>query len=98
MMEWKVIGISMIIPTLALAVYLVIKTFHHNELFINAAVLCWIMANSYWMVVEFYFNETYIHFAAIPFILGFVFVAIYYLKPGKRTSDGQIGGFPGGEA
>ena len=95
MLEWKLTGVLMIIPTLFLGVYLTIKTFKDREVFINAAVLCWICANSYWMVVEFYFNDAFKHLSGIPFGLGCVFVAIYYLRPGKETGD-ALGGFPGG--
>jgi hypothetical protein len=35
--------------------------------------------------VEFFYNNQFKHLAAIPFALGFVFVAIFYLK-----SYGQI--------
>ena len=97
MLEWKLLGVAMIIPTFLLAVYLTVKTWNHHELFINAAVLCWITANSYWMVIEFFFNERFINLAGIPFALGFVFVAYYYMQRRAKPGD-ELGGFPGGEA
>lgn len=97
MLEWKLPGVLMIIPTLILGIYLTVKTFSHREVFINAAVLCWIIANSYWMVIEFYFNDAHRNLSGIPFALGCVFVAIYYLRPGKER-DAAMGGFPGGTA
>jgi hypothetical protein len=86
----------MIVPTFLLALYLMLKTLRHREVFINAAILCWITANSYWMVVEFFFHDEGKPLAAIPFALGFLFVIIYYLRPDEPAHE-EIGGFPGGE-
>jgi hypothetical protein len=96
MMEWKALGVTMIAPTFLLAVYLVVKTFRHRELFINAAILCWITANSYWMAVEFFFDNSHKELAAIPFAAGMLLVVIYYLRP-RQVGDAEEGGFPGGE-
>jgi hypothetical protein len=84
MLEFKLTGTLMILPTFFLAIYLSVKTIRHSELFINLAILCWITANSFWMLVEF-FNENQLkEFAAIPFILGTFFVTIYYYRLGKK--------------
>jgi hypothetical protein len=96
MMEWRVLGVTMIVPTFLLAVYLAVKTFSHREFFINAAILFWITANSYWMAVEFFFEDEGKLLAAIPFALGFICVAIYYLRPKERAHE-EVGGFPGGQ-
>lgn len=80
MLELKILGAIMIFPTVALAVYLVIKTFKLREVFINMSIFFWISANSFWMVMEFFNNNEYKFFASIPFGLGFVFVAIFYIK------------------
>lgn len=80
MMEWKELGIAMIIPTIAIALYLVIKTNQENEFFINLAILCWIIANSYWMSCEFFGHVELKNYAAIPFCIGFICTSIFYWK------------------
>ena len=85
MMEFKTFGVMMVVPTVLLAVYLVLRTLNDRDVYINAAILCWISANSYWMVVEFFFNNSHKEISAIPFALGLVFVSLYYLLP-KRNS------------
>ena len=78
MMEFKALGAVMIIPTLFLAVYLAIKTIGTHDFYLNMAILFWIMANSYWMISEFFFDNAYRQMAAIPFGIGFIFVGAFY--------------------
>lgn len=73
----------MIFPTLYLAVYLIYKTFRTKDVYLNAAILFWIMANSFWMLMEFFNDDHYKNFAAIPFGLGFLFVGIFYWQEYK---------------
>lgn len=80
MMEFKWLGTLMIIPALLMAFYLVLHTRRTLDVYINAAILCWITANSYWMFVEFFFQNQYKQFALIPFGLGFIFVGMYFFK------------------
>ncbi|MEB3246000.1 MAG: hypothetical protein VKJ06_08470 [Vampirovibrionales bacterium] len=79
-MLWKPLGVAMIIPTLALALHITWKTRHHESEWIhNLAVICWITANAYWMVVEFLgYDETLRWFAFIPFISGITLICGYY--------------------
>lgn len=84
MMEFKVLGALMIVPTVFLAVYLAWKTFRTRDFYINMAIFFWISANSYWMIVEFFNNNEHRHLAAIPFALGFVFVGLFYILPKKQ--------------
>ena len=87
-MIWKGLGIFMIIPTLTAAIYISYRTRQiKSELAHNLAVTLWIMANSYWMISEFFgFDEIHIwegyegkHLAMIPFIIGVIILAWYYL-------------------
>ena len=87
-MIWKVLGIIMIIPTLSVAIYIAYRTREiKSELAHNLAVAFWISANSYWMISEFLgFDEVHIwggyegkHLAMIPFLIGVVILAWYYL-------------------
>lgn len=81
MLEWRVLGTAMIAPTLAVAVYLAVKSRVEHLFWINLAICFWISANSYWMLCEFYKHEEIKDYAGIPFGLGFLAVAIFYLKP-----------------
>jgi hypothetical protein len=83
MLEQKVLGTCMIIPTVALAAYLVFKTIRTRDFYINMAIFFWISANSFWMLMEFFNENQYKNFAAIPFALGFVFVGLFYIVSGK---------------
>lgn len=95
MMEFKAAGTAMIVPTFLLAVYILAKTLGHREGFINASILCWIIANSYWMIVEFFFDDRHRNLSAIPFVAGFIFVVVYYLKR-PEGNGADTGGIPGG--
>jgi hypothetical protein len=81
MLELKLMGALMIIPTLALCVYIIYKTRQTREVFINTAILFWICANSFWMLMEFFVKAEYKFYATIPFALGFIFVAWFYIGP-----------------
>lgn len=91
MLELKWVGAIMVAPTLLLCVWIIIKTFRSLEVFINIAILCWICANSYWMLVEFFANNAHKHLAAIPFGMGFLFVLIYFIKYYKQYRKEKAG-------
>jgi hypothetical protein len=87
-LEWRNLGIIMILPTFIISLVITWRTRHMvAELCHNAAISIWILANSYWMISEFlHFNEiplfgiyTYKHLAVFPFIIGLAFVGYYYL-------------------
>jgi len=84
MLEYKLLGACMILPTIFLAFYLAIKTYSTRDFYINMAILFWITANSYWMIMEFFFANHYKELAIIPFTLGFIFVALFYANAGKK--------------
>jgi len=57
-MEWKIMGVAMIVPTLGLALFISLKTNKNSFSFLpNVAILCWILANSIWMLDEFFHLE-----------------------------------------
>ncbi|CAH9017954.1 hypothetical protein NURINAE_00646 [Candidatus Nitrosacidococcus sp. I8] len=83
---WKPLGIAMIFPTLIAAIIITLHTRNiFAELCHNLAVIFWISANSYWMVIEFLeiddsiiaYSITYKYLAVIPFSLG-IFILLYY--------------------
>jgi uncharacterized membrane protein (DUF4010 family) len=83
MLEWQALGTLMIAPTIGVAVYLAVRSFGDRGFWINLAICFWITANAYWMVVEFAGREDIKNFAGIPFALGLVSVAVFYLsRPG----------------
>ena len=75
------LGLAMIFPTIALAIYISFVHRHERvELMHNLAVVCWICANSIWMVGEFYFNDGLRPFAIGFFVTGLAIIAFYYLS------------------
>jgi len=80
MLELKWLGAIMILPTLGLAFYFIHKTYHSTDLFLHAAIFFWIMANSFWMLMEFFNESRYKDYAIIPFGLGIIMVMILYWK------------------
>ena len=87
-MVWRPLGIVMIVPTLAIAIWIVFKNKSFvSEVCHNLAIVFWISANSFWMISEFFkFDEQQLIFgltgkqsAMIPFILGLCCLIYYYL-------------------
>jgi hypothetical protein len=85
---FAVVGITMIFPTLIIALVISWRTRHIvAELCHNLAITVWISANSYWMVSEFlgfddkilFGDYTYKHLALLPFVTGILILAFYYL-------------------
>jgi hypothetical protein len=87
MLQWRALGVAMIFPTFAVALYLTIKTFKEkdNEWLINLAILFWISANSYWMCCEFFKYEHLKDFAGIPFVCGMISVLLFYFKKSSKN-------------
>ena len=94
-MFWKPLGIIMIIPTLSISIIIAYRTRKiFSELSHNLAITVWITANSFWMCSEFFGvdhlivfgNITVKHLAMIPFVLGILILAYYYIiyKPAHQ--------------
>lgn len=95
---WKVLGLTMIVPTLAVSIIIAWRTRHiKSELAHNIAVTCWISANSLWMISEFFhFDTMHVwrnfegkHLALIPFSIGALILLNYYLfqKRNEKAED-----------
>jgi len=82
MMQWKILGITMIVPTVSVALIIAVKSLRekNDEFWINLAVLFWIGGNSFWMLCEFFNHEEIKNYAGIPFIIGMLSVAYFYKK------------------
>jgi len=87
-MIWRPLGIAMIFPTLIIAVIISVRTRQFmSEVCHNLAIVFWISANSYWMISEFLHFDTvtlwrdftYKHLAIVPFVMGILMLAYYYL-------------------
>jgi len=85
---WRPLGLAMILPTLIISVVIAWRTRNLvSELCHNVAITLWISANSYWMISEFWgFDEepltgilSYKHLALVPFGLGVLTLAYYYV-------------------
>ncbi|MBC6698155.1 hypothetical protein H8B14_08510 [Hymenobacter sp. BT190] len=97
-MLWKPLGISMIFPTLTIALVITWRTRHvASELAHNLAIVFWISANSYWMVSEFlgfdtvrvWGNVTGKHLALLPFLTGLLILLYYYLVQKPREARAE---------
>lgn len=81
-MLWKPIGLAMFVPTIVVATLITWQTRKlASELYHNLAIVFWITANGYWMIVEFFWPDLdhLRYYAAIPFSIGIFFIAAYYL-------------------
>ena len=90
---WKALGVAMIIPTLLIAIIIAWRTRNFkSELAHNLAIIFWITANAYWMISEFFGFDTIPvwhqfegkHLAIIPFSIGVLILANYYLFQRKN--------------
>lgn len=69
----------MILPTLSVAFWLTFKMRKsYPELMHNLAVILWIMANSVWMVGEFFFDDGTRPVALVFFGLGLTLLSVFY--------------------
>jgi hypothetical protein len=90
----QTLGVIMIVPTVTLAFFIAwLSRADKAELFHNLAVCCWIMANSVWMIGEFYYNDNTRTIAAVFFVIGLLFIVTYYLfiKQKKESPDHSSG-------
>ena len=88
-MNLRLPGMFMIVPTLTVAFYIAWKLRNEKaELYHNLAVCFWIMANSTWMIGEFYFDDGIRPLATMFFVAGILSIAYFYLGVlPKRKSE-----------
>ena len=76
----KTAGLFMIVPTLALAIYITyINRTDKAELAHNLAVCFWICANSVWMIGEFFYDDGMRPAAIVFFLMGLITMLFYYI-------------------
>jgi hypothetical protein len=97
-MIWKELAITMIIPTLSVAIWIAWKNRHIiSELAHNLAIVFWISANAYWMISEFFHFDTMNvwgdltgkHLALIPFSIGALILLYYYAVQRPKELKGK---------
>lgn len=72
-------GVLMIIPTLALALFITWRNRKERaELMHNIAICLWICANSTWMIGEFYLEDSTREVAVFFFVAGLLSMLYYY--------------------
>lgn len=78
---WQLGGMFMIFPTIAVALYILWRSRSHRpELFHNLAICIWIIANSLWMVSEFYeVDAEYKKYVVMIFVTGILLLLAYYI-------------------
>lgn len=92
MLQWRILGITMIVPTITVAIIITVKSWREgdDEFWINLAICFWISANSYWMICEFFKHEEIKNYAGIPFLAGMLCVVCFYAKRLFGNSDKNI--------
>jgi hypothetical protein len=91
MLFWKPIAFMMIIPTVILSAWIVWTSRKTIELWINLAVFFWIIANSYWMTVEFLgIDIEFKIYASIPFGLGLICALFFIVKEVWMIRNGKL--------
>jgi len=78
--SWRWLGVTMIIPTLAVQLYLCwLSRKHIHEILHNIAVALWISANATWMLGEFFADDSWRGFAQWFFDAGIALMVYYYV-------------------
>lgn len=86
---YRLFGMSMIAPTMLVAIWLTCKTRGQREEFIhNLAVCFWLCANSVWMTGEFFYDDHTRPYALIFFACGLITLATCYLPKWWRWFGG----------
>lgn len=79
LMEYKVTGLVMVFPTVAMAFFITWQSRNdRRELFHSIAVICWIFANSTWMIGDFFFQGRGHGVSEGFFLSGLALLAVYY--------------------
>jgi hypothetical protein len=78
-MDFRLAGMLMIIPTIAVAIDLAWKSRNtKTDFFHNVAICYWIAANGIWMTGEFFYHDGLRPYAMVLFVGGIAILASYY--------------------
>jgi uncharacterized membrane protein (GlpM family) len=92
LMEYRVAGLLMVAPTVAMAVHIAWRSrADQQDLFHALAVILWIMANSTWMLGDFFFGGHGHGLAQALFLTGLGILGFYHLilGPSIRRRTGK---------
>lgn len=80
-LAYRPLGLAMVVPTLSIAIYITVKNRQiPSELAHNLAISLWIIANSLWMVAEFFLVDDVVKpWCLLPFSLGLLILLYFYL-------------------
>lgn len=80
LMEYRFTGLMMVTPTILMACFIAWQCRADRRELIHAiAVILWILANSTWMIGDFFFDERGHGLARGFFLSGLALLAVYYL-------------------
>ena len=80
LMELRILGAVMIPPTLVMAFFIAWQCLAERRELVHAvAVILWILANSTWMIGDFYLDERGHGLSQAFFLGGLALLAAYYL-------------------
>lgn len=81
LLHFRILGIFIIFPAVGFAMFIAYKTRKNFLQFsYNLAVVFWILANAFWMVLEFFNYEEFKIYALIPFLIGLAIIVNCYLR------------------
>ncbi|MES2781130.1 MAG: hypothetical protein V4651_14650 [Bacteroidota bacterium] len=87
LLHFRIGGVIMAFPTIAMAIYIAVKTRKEMHLLLpNLSVCCWICANVVWMLGEF-FDFNHIPYALSFFLSGIVCIAYYFIRYNKHPEE-----------
>jgi hypothetical protein len=79
-LDFKVAGVLMVVPTVAMAFYITWQCRHDLGEFLHSlSVVFWILANSAWMIGEFFLADGTRPIATVFFAAGILTVSWFYL-------------------
>lgn len=79
LMEYRILGLVMVPPTILVAVLIAwASRGDRSDLFHACAVILWIVANSTWMIEDFFFAQRGHVIAEVFFLSGLALLAVYY--------------------
>jgi hypothetical protein len=83
--SWHLLGMSMILPTLIVAIDITRRARRDAAEFCHNLAMCaWICANAVWMTGEFFFNDAWRPGARVFFAAGAVALTWHYVPLGCR--------------
>jgi hypothetical protein len=85
LMSFRLVGVIIAIPTVLVAMIMVVLTYKDRSAFLpNLSIALWIIANTNWMVAEFYEFDTK-SYSLYPFIGGLLVFVVFLIQKLRKT-------------